>query len=388
MKKTKVFSLIFLGILLFIPFVRFSRAQGAYVGIQDTDAFLWEMRLHPNNWVTYFADDLEGMLGTFFPLGVPYNMTKLYGDWSWSGPPQSYTPLIVDAIGIEESGKILGPIDNTTLTYSPVNGTSGYEIPAYPMLNDYWDSTWYIVNDTSSFLNQTMSLTLAFSAYGVQGAPFAPTTINWASFATKANALMASYGGFWANVSVTAPTNGYSIDIPALGLENNTVAIDIDVEFDSSGVLTYYQFSYGTDMLVEYVLVEPADPVITVAPSDFTVEEGYSGESTSWTATDLSPDTYTIDLQGTGDVVNATAWVSGAAVTYNIPTGLTEGNYTYTITFTDDYGESATHSVTITVEKPEPTSTPPIPGFELSIVIGVSAITIIGLIVLMKKKKK
>ncbi|MFX0001128.1 MAG: hypothetical protein ACFE9Q_12215 [Candidatus Hodarchaeota archaeon] len=389
MKKTRRLSLLLIGFLLFLPFIRFSRAQGAYVGIQDTDAFLWELRLYPTNWVTYFADDLETMLETFFPLGVEYNMTKIFGDWSWTGPPQSYWPLTVSTIGIEGSGQILLPYDPTIITYSPVNGTAGYEIPIYPVLNDYWDSTWYIVNDSSSFLRQTLGLTLAFSAYGIMGAPFVPTTINWTAFAAEANSWMAFYGGFYANVSVTSLGNGYSIYVPTFGFENNTALINIDVAFDTNGVLTYYQFTYGSDMLIDYILVEPTDPVITSAPSDLTIEEGYTGQYISWIATDLSPNTYSIDRQDIGNVAGPSAWLSGTAITYNIPTGLTEGNYTYTITITDDYGGSVTDSVTVTVEKPEPEpETPPIPGFELSIVIGVSAIVVIGLIVLMKKKNR
>jgi hypothetical protein len=219
--------------------------------------------------------------------------------------------------------------------------------------------------------------------YGVMGAPFAPTDINWTTFAEEASTLMASNGGFYNNVTVTATANGYSIQVPAFGFENNSVAIDIVVEFDSDQVLSFYEFRYGGAILATSTQIEPIDSVITDSTGDLTIEEGYTGVVLSWTATHSFPDTYTIDLLGTGQVVSPTAWTSGVQVNYNIPTGFTEGNYTYIITFTDDYGGSASDSITITVEAVAESATP-IPGFELSIVIGVVAITIIGLI--LKKK--
>ncbi|MFX0137385.1 MAG: hypothetical protein ACFFDN_27345 [Candidatus Hodarchaeota archaeon] len=390
MKKTKLLVLITLGMLLFLPFVRISTAQGPYVGIEDNDVYVWELSVYRNNWATYFSDNLEETLGNLFPLGSLYNLTVIYIQWSdpiLGGPPQSYWPLTITDIGSELTGPALSIYgDNTTITYSPLNATYGYEVIAFPV-SDSWPMSYIIVNDTSSFVRQTLNLTLAFSSYGIMGAPFVPTTINWASFATESLSVMSSKGGLYNNVSVTPQSNGYSINIPALGLENNSVAIDIDVTYDSNGVLTYYQFSYGGQMLVSHSLVEPFDPVITNTPSDFSVEVGYTGESISWTATDLNPHTYMIDLQGVGTVAGPTAWSSGVAITYNVPDGLAAGNYTYTITITDDYGNSVSDSVLMTVEEPEPTVPPPIPGYELSIVISVSAIVSIGLIVLMKKKK-
>ena len=55
--------------------------------------------------------------------------------------------------------------------------------------------------------------------------------------------------------------------------------------------------------------VEPdtTNPVITSIQDDITVEEGYSGQTLSWTTTDLFPATYTIELDGTGIVVDHTS---------------------------------------------------------------------------------
>ncbi|MHA1375252.1 MAG: hypothetical protein ACTSR7_13280 [Promethearchaeota archaeon] len=96
-----------------------------------------------------------------------------------------------------------------------------------------------------------------------------------------------------------------------------------------------------------------SDPVITASPSDKVVEMGYTGETFSWRATDANPDIYTIELQGTGIVAGPTGWSSGSLVTYNIPDGLSVGEYYYTITFTDDHGFYAADTVKLTVQDTE-----------------------------------
>lgn len=388
MKKSAKISLIILGIFLFIPFIPISKVQGAYVGIQSGDKYQWELKLYAANWGTYFSDNLEETLGNLVPLGVEYNITKVFNDWSWAAPPQSYWPFTINAIGSEQTGQLLFPLDNSTITSTPINATAGYEIPAFPVYNTYWDDTWYIVNDTSSFLRQTLNLTLPFSTYGIMGVPFAPTNINWTEFVSDYLTVMSIKGGLYANISAVAQSNGYSLTIPALGFENNSVAINIDVTYNSNSVLTYHRFRYGGQTLAEYTLVEPSDPILTITPTDLILETDYTGESISWTATDLNPDTYSIELQGTGVVAGPTSWTSGTAITYNIPDGLAAGNYTYIITITDSYGNSIMDSVLVTVESPGAVVPPGIPGYELALVLGISTVFIIGLMISIKKKKK
>ncbi|MGM0470124.1 MAG: hypothetical protein ACQERB_15095 [Promethearchaeati archaeon] len=95
------------------------------------------------------------------------------------------------------------------------------------------------------------------------------------------------------------------------------------------------------------------DPIITENPSDLLLECGYTGKIIAWRATDLNPDTYTIELQGSGNVAGPTAWSSGVVVTYDIPNGLGVGTYTYTINFTDTNGNFATDTVEVTVQDTE-----------------------------------
>ena len=108
-------------------------------------------------------------------------------------------------------------------------------------------------------------------------------------------------------------------------------------------------------------------------------------------ATDANPDTYSIELQGSGIVAGPTAWTSGNAISYNIPDGFGVGSYFYTINFTDDYGNSILDSVTFTVGDYKP------PGgaipFELIIiasVIGGGAVigVAVVIVILIRRKRK
>jgi len=109
-------------------------------------------------------------------------------------------------------------------------------------------------------------------------------------------------------------------------------------------------YAYMADYDSGLAVIQMEDPIISDAPSDFTMEYGYTGQSISWTATDANPDTYKIELQGTGIVAVSTAWTSGNAINYSIPDGFGVGSYIYTVNFTEDYGNFITDSVTFTVE--------------------------------------
>ncbi len=246
----KRLSLAVLVVLLFIPSIRISNAQGSYVGIQNGDQYEGVLKVHTGNWNTYFTDDLDITLGKLVPLGSS-NLTLLFNHWSSITPPHPYWPLEVTTIGNEEIGLLFSPDDNTTITYTSVNGTFGWITSPSNSLD--WDEIWYIVNDTSSFLRQTINLSRSFSFYTMFSVFFAPTTISWSSLVSEFLAEMTTKGGLYTNIAATAQSDGYSIDIPALGFENNSAAININVKYNSKGVLSYYKFSYGGRTLVDFI---------------------------------------------------------------------------------------------------------------------------------------
>ena len=151
-------------------------------------------------------------------------------------------------------------------------------------------------------------------------------------------AYVADYSKGLAVINISDPTN------PGTPIYKNTTGNANNVY-----VSGYYAYvadgSSGLAVIEIRKMVEFEDPIIISAPSDFTVEAGYAGQSLSWTATDANPDTYTIELQGSGIVAGPTAWTSGGAITYNIPDNLTVGIYNYTVYFMDYFGNFITDRV-------------------------------------------
>ena len=249
MKKIKSIGSLIFVVLLLVPFIRISVAQGSYVGVKNGDEYEWALSVYPENWNTYIADDLGVSLENLVPLGAS-NLTRVFNDWKNFAPPQSYWSLKVNSVDIEETGLLFSPGDNTTITYTPINGNFGWLLSLFD--SDEWDETLYIVNDTSSFLRQTVNLSSSFSFYSMFSVFIAPTTISWSSLVSEFLAEMTAKGGLYTNITAAAQSNGYLIDIPALGFENNTAAININVKYNSKGILSYFKFSYGGQTLLDF----------------------------------------------------------------------------------------------------------------------------------------
>ncbi|MHA1987392.1 MAG: hypothetical protein ACW98D_12200 [Promethearchaeota archaeon] len=263
MGKTKTLSILIIGLLLFLPFIKVSTAQASYVGIQEGQQHVRKLSLYKGNWMEYFMDSLGDTLNNLFPLDSLSELTRVYTDWAvYYSPPPTYEvrttwPFTVNTIAPEQTGMILYPFDNTSMTSTAVYAEAGYQLNEVSFL---YDGTWYIVNETSSFLRQTLNLTLAFSPYGIMGVPFAPKTINWTIFIAEFLGVMSSKGGLYKNISATAQSNGYSLHVPIQGFETNSETIDIHVTYDSNGVFNSYEFLYGGKKLTQYRIPIPANP--------------------------------------------------------------------------------------------------------------------------------
>ena len=135
------------------------------------------------------------------------------------------------------------------------------------------------------------------------------------------------------------------------------------------------------------VTPDSSPPVFIDPPNHILVEEGYTGQSFKWTATDAHPATYTVEYVGSGIVAGPISWSSSVEVTYNIPDGFSAGAHWYNITITDISGRFASIIVTFNVTEapPEPPS-PKIPLGNTFLVY--SGILIIGLMVLTIKRMK
>ncbi|MFX1368833.1 MAG: NosD domain-containing protein, partial [Promethearchaeota archaeon] len=114
------------------------------------------------------------------------------------------------------------------------------------------------------------------------------------------------------------------------------------------------------------------------SPADFSFIEGSTGNTISWTATDLGPASYDISLDGTW--VESGVWnASGEVITINCD-GLAVGEHTYTIIIADIGGNYASDSVTVTVTLPvDPTTL-------LIIAAGAGVVIVILIVIIVKKR--
>ena len=187
------------------------------------------------------------------------------------------------------------------------------------------------------------------------------------------NDLSIDFGYTGKNVSWTATdrdAGNYTVELLGTGVVAGPTAWTNGTEISfniSDGLLpgdSIFRITF-TDIYdnsvsdsVTVTVRDTMNPEITSTPPDFSVVFGYTEANISWTATDHTPNTYTITLEGTGVVAGPTAWSSGTVVTYDIPVELTIGNYTYTINFIDDSDRSATDSVIMTITQIVPPAIP------------------------------
>jgi microcystin-dependent protein len=306
------------------------------------------------------------------PLVVEYGYTNK--NFTWTA-----TELNPDYYQIErlDTGIVVGPSGWTSgspVTYNIPDGlgtgTYSYNIT---FVDDYGNSESDVVEFTVEDTNAPVILEAPSDVVFEYG-DTAPV-LYWN--------VTDPYPGF---VNITISNDPYVTDDPWTSgtlIEFDLDPLDLDVDVHSLVInISDLDGNYATDS-VTITIEDTIDPVITATPSDVTVESGYTNQSVSWTATDLLPDTYKIELEGSGIVVDHTDWVSGDPVTFNFPDGLATGNYTYTITFYDESGNIATDEVLFVVNEP---SRPTIPGFSIPMLLAISVCVVVMAIIIVKKK--
>ena len=391
MKKAKIITISLLGLLLLVPFLTPAiAATSDYTDVAEEQKYEWTLSQYNSNFAQWDTDNMDDVLATVFLQLVDFNFTTVRSGWDWDlVTPQSSWPLTINTIYPENTSAFLSAyfIPNV-ITHTPVLLDSGFTVIHFASSSLYYSDTWYIVNDTASFAAQSLYGGSATSPYMIMGVPFGPKNIDWAEFAVLANWGM---GGYWTglagNTVVTADTDGYTMSVPALGYGSNTLPITIEVTYTTAGVLNTYTFKYGALTLFLYELdsyvADVVDPVITAESNDFSVDNGYTGKTINWTATDANPNTYTVTRNGTAEGT-ATAWISGTEVQFSVPDGLGAGDHGFEITFSDDIGNTFTsEEIVMTVGA----AAAAIPGYEPTIVLGVFTIGAIGIIFFIKKKK-
>ncbi|MHA2029611.1 MAG: beta strand repeat-containing protein, partial [Candidatus Kariarchaeaceae archaeon] len=136
--------------------------------------------------------------------------------------------------------------------------------------------------------------------------------------------------GAWTN----ATTISINVDGLSIGSYNYTILV-----VDLSG-------NQGIDTVIVTV-ADTDNPNLTFNPADLQYNESDTGNSLSWTATDLYAGNYII-YKDEIQVLTPTSWISGASITYDVD-GLTKGIYNYTIVIQDVWGNLVIDTVFVTV---------------------------------------
>jgi len=143
----------------------------------------------------------------------------------------------------------------------------------------------------------------------------------------------------------------------------------------------------GNLVLIKWGLDTVTDIIVPTlsTPSDITYEQGTTGHSITWIATDVNPDICTIYKDGIE--ITSGKWTSGIPITTNVDV-LSIGSYTYIIVVFDVSGNSAIDTVIVTViaASPEDNSVEDqgIPGYSL-ITLVIVLIAVITIVILKQK---
>lgn len=167
-------------------------------------------------------------------------------------------------------------------------------------------------------------------------------------------------------------------------VDHQTISVDLSELITSAGDYTLKVYAYDSENNEAYVAVDitvyPKEPpVITSKPNNaYTIKIGEE-ILLEWVATDKSPDIYLLYV---GDTLERnTTWESGVKISYGF-SSRTSGTYNVTIVFYDKLGQSASHTVVITVKEEAK------PSYLWLIIASVAVIIIVALILILRKKKK
>jgi len=427
-KKTKITTILILGSLLLVPFMRLSRAQvPTHIGVVVGQHEEWDANIYSADWTQWDADNMTSRWAEAFGHTYIDNMTAVK-DTAAKVPllPQATMFFTVDSIIPDTDGFDLNSDSgitadetwaspgNTLVNMTTDSGTF-MDFGGWPYYDYFPNGTGiFIANTTEGFAEDTgygamySSLIWATNLFnsgniGYLGAEydanmsntifFAPNNVNWTEFADECNLWLALSIWFDTGYSIKFEniTDGFMMSSSPGDFNQNTENINVTATYDSNGLLTFYEMRYGNDVLVDMAYADSDYPVVTDASSDFTVDHDYTGVTINWTATDTNPDEYAI-LRNDTAVVFPIAWSSGVEIQYAVPDGLAPGTHVFKINFGDtrpNRPNVASDTVVMTVNAaPTPPAPDGIPGYEPLLVIGFLTVATAGIIYITKKKLK
>ena len=287
----------------------------------------------------YLADSNSGL--AIINISDPKHPGPIVYAPSWSGDVHSvYVSGNYAYLAVEDKGLAIIDVSDPTNPGSPIFA-SNWSGRAHDLFID--NNFAYIANSDVNIKGLTMINVSDPLNPGI------PTHINTVDLGTCKGVyisgttayLTQGYAGLIA-IDISDPTN------PGIPIYETTG----DAEQLFHDVFIKGDYAYIADHHRGLAIVHTREmfgPLLTNTPNDLIVDFGYTGESVSWTATDRDPDTYTVELVGTGILTGPTAWSNDTEITFDIPDSLPPGNKIFNITFTDIYSNSISDSVEMEV---------------------------------------
>ncbi|MHA1453958.1 MAG: LVIVD repeat-containing protein, partial [Promethearchaeota archaeon] len=324
----------------------------------------------PTSWSDGNPIDCETI--TWLPLGdytspdIDVGIGYSGISFSWTATDDNPATYTIERVGFGIVVPSTSWSDSVPIIY---NVPDGLALGAYTFIINVSDVYGYYETNSVSLivLEMDQPVFIGVPAGMPIEAGYSGETLSWAATDDNPATYTIERVGSGIVVPSTSWSDGVTIiyDIPD-GLTVGDYTFIINITDDYGNFNTHS---------VTFMVYELDAPVITDASEDILLGVGYSGETISWTATDDSPATYTIERVGSGIVVPSTSWSDGVPIIYDIPDGLTVGDYTFIINITDDYGNFNTDSITLTVhemDRPVITEAP----IDVSVEVGYSEVNI------------
>ncbi|GAG16062.1 unnamed protein product, partial [marine sediment metagenome] len=233
--------------------MRPSRAQvPTYVGVTIDDYYEYDHNIYVEAWFDWIVDNMNYLWDQPFNHSENYfsDMSSIYVT---AGKEGGVNPIYIYQFEIDSI------TENITAGRTEVNTLVFYDATYLQTIN--------IGNDTAKFAEDSWYGALATSpfwvlntwllAYGVNTLLFAPTSVNWTDFADECNTGLETMwklnGTFGYNLTMSPLSDGFTLYSPIMGFGSNSQPINITVNYDVNGTLTYYSFKYGNNLLTDIV---------------------------------------------------------------------------------------------------------------------------------------
>ncbi|MCY3414012.1 MAG: right-handed parallel beta-helix repeat-containing protein [Candidatus Heimdallarchaeota archaeon] len=333
--------------------------------------------------IDYFDFEIDGVdqLGQ---TSTASNYTVVKNVDSWARGVYNYTILVFDIYGNMAWDSVIitvtddtDPVIDNPTDFSYTLGTTGHSITwtAGDQNPDYYDifvdaspivsgTSWS--NGTITYLVDGLSLgphTISIYVYDVDGAFITDTVTITVLDASQPIVDSPADTGYsegtvssfivWTNAGDKNPdvysayANGTAI-VSNQGWVNGSIAVDVGGLAYGIYNITLILWDDASNFVTDLVWLTVTDDVapLVTTPSDYNYEEGSTGHSVSWTATDLHASYYRIFLSGTQIVEDN--WDTAIQFSLNLDS-YTLGTYIFTLYVFDMSNNSITDTVVLSV---------------------------------------